>query len=169
MSGQDASAWALHAAHYRGWSRCGAGSATSSIAAVLLPHVRLSHVAVMAGCDWVGSGSETVGDGGHLQPPSCHCGPLERAPEGGQALFGVPIFLCRLFSGKLSLLFIEIHCVKILRFVSRWTEKRVFCGKTFDYGVPIPSEFRPCSGLPTPWGRRARIVVNASPSPGAMR
>ena len=93
----------------------------------------------MAGCDWVGSGSETVGDGGHLQPPSCHCGPLERAPEGGQALFGVPIFLCRLFSGKLSLLFIEIHCVKILRFVSRWTEKRVFCGKTFDYGVPIPS------------------------------
>ena len=92
----------------------------------------------MAGCDWVGSGSETVGDGGHLQPPSCHCGPLERAPEGGQALFGVPIFLCRLFSGKLSLLFIEIHCVKILRFVSRWTEKRVFCGKTFDYGVPIP-------------------------------
>ena len=92
----------------------------------------------MAGCDLVGSGSETVGDGGHLQPPSCHCGPLERAPEGGQALFGVPIFLCRLFSGKLSLLFIEIHCVKILRFVSRWTEKRVFCGKTFDYGVPIP-------------------------------
>ena len=140
LSGQDASAWALHAAHYRGWSRCGAGSATSSIAAVLLPHVRLSHVAVMAGCDWVGSGSETVGDGGHLQPPSCHCGPLERAPEGGQALFGVPIFLCRLFSGKLSLLFIEIHCVKILRFVSRWTEKRVFCGKTFDYGVPIPSD-----------------------------
>ena len=120
------------------WSRCGDGSATSSIAAVLLPHVRLSHVAVMAGCDWVGSGSETVGDGGHLQPPSCHCGPLERAPEGGQALFGVPIILCRLFSGKLSLLFIEIHCVKILRFVSRWTEKRVFCGKTFDYGVPIP-------------------------------
>ena len=109
LIGQDASAWALHAAHYRGWSRCGAGSATSSIAAVLLPHVRLSHVAVMAGCDWVGSGSETVGDGGHLQPPSCHCGPLERAPEGGQALFGVPIFLCHLFSGKLSLLFIEIH------------------------------------------------------------
>ena len=55
-------------------------------------------------------------------------------------MFGVPIFLCRLFSGKLSLLFIEIHCVKILRFVSRWTEKRVFCGKTFDYGVPIPSD-----------------------------
>jgi hypothetical protein len=101
----------------------------------------------MAGCDWVGSGSETVGDGGHLQPPSCHCGPLERAPEGGQALFGVPIFLCRLFSGKLSLLFIEIHCVKILRFVSRWTEKRVFCGKTFDYGVPIPSGAAGKAGL----------------------
>ena len=135
LSGQDGSAWALHAAHCRGWSRCGDGLATSSIAAVLLPHVRLSHVAVMAGCDCVGRGSESVGDGGHQRPPSCRIVALWSALQGGgQALFGVH-FSRRLFSGKLSLHFVIICCIKNLSICEQLDGKERLLWQNFAFTV----------------------------------
>ena len=82
ISGQDAFGWCLHAAFCHEWSRCADRSAVMCFAACFLPHVPLSHWAVMLGCDSIVEDNHHVRARGHTDPQLVLVVPLEAAPEG---------------------------------------------------------------------------------------